>query len=446
MPGKKKRPAPLDLSVVQQDETTTTLASTVSTMTYQPKKKKRGPYDPEVYHAVEQIRQEEEKKRAESEEDEVLRPITKRKRREPPQEAVAMLEQLDQEAAQLDQAIQQMTPIDPPVKAVSEGKKLVDDEEDVDHLRICPFHMEIIKPFKNNVGVELYACGHDPCLVCFTAENKVPYLKGLYRKVSKDLYTQYNYLACNCGFLPGLRQSKSGNNPDRMYLACREHKCKYFRWADLPMADITDVMTCPCHLEKMEERTAKSGWEYLRCPAFRCLLFCDKTKGEKYMSAVRQNIHPDICDRWDDISCLCGEVPVIKQSSSTKNPDRLYLACGDKRCKFFRWADLPVDKENFKDPLAVQDWLKIIPDNPPPDLGESNNGKEIRPPIYGEGLAQAEQRMQQTYLGRHKVVDRMKREEIIEVDPPVYSNGDPVFPDYVPVHKDVTERAKLGLF
>ena len=419
MPGKKKRPAPLDLSACQ--------------------KKKRGPYDPEVYHAVEQIRQEEEK----NQEDEVLRPITKRKRREPPQEAVDMLEQLDQDAAKLDQAIQQMTPIGPPVKAVSEGEKLVDDEEDVDHLRICPFHMKIIKPFKNNAGVELYACSHDPCLVCFTAENKVPYLKGLYRKVSKDLYTKYNYQACNCGFLPGLRQSKSGNNPDRMYLACRDHKCKYFRWADQPVADPTDVMTCPCHLEKMEERTAKSGWEYLRCPAFRCLLFCDKTKGEKYMSAVRKNIHLDICDRWDEISCLCGAVPVIKQSASEKNPDRLYLACGDKRCDFFRWADLPVDKENFKDPLAVQDWLKIIPDNPTADLGESNNGKEIRPPIYGEGLAQANQRRQQTRLGREEIPPMFQ-----EVDPPVFVDcyQKNFKKDYVPLNPDVIERGKLGLF
>jgi len=384
------------------------------------------------------------KKRVDTEDDEVLRPITKRKRRDPPQEAVAMLEQLDQDAVKLDQAIQQMSPLDTPVKAVNQGEQ---EEEDVEHLRICPFHMEIINPFKNNVGVELYACGRDPCLVCFTAENKESYLKGLYRKVNKDLYTKYSYLACDCGFLPGLRQSKTGNNPDRMYLACREHKCKYFRWADQPIADPADVMTCPCHLEKMEERTAKSGWQYLRCPAWRCLLFCDKTKGEKYMSAVRKNIHPDICDRWTNISCLCGEVPIIKQSGSSKNPDRLYLACGDKRCEFFRWTDLPVDKENFKDPLAVQDWLSDIP---PPDLGESNNGKEIRPPIYGEGLAQAEERLKQTYMGRKPVVERLAREEIIEVDPPVYTHGDPVYPelvtDYVPLHKDVKERGKLGLF
>jgi len=409
MPSKKKRPAPLDLSAVHQDEVT------LST-----KKKKRGPYDPEVYQAIEQIRQEEE----------VKRPITKRKKREPPQEAIEMLEQLDQDAAKLDQAIQQMT--GSPVKAVNEGYQPLEEAEE-----LCPFHMAIIGSVDNNKGYQLSRCNDQPCLISiFNDENAASYLHGIYHKVHKDIHMQWGKLVCRCGYLPGLRQSKSENNLDRMYLACRHHKCKFFRWADQPLADPEDVMTCPCHLEKMEERTAKSGWEYLRCPAWTCFLFCGKTKGEKYMSAVRKNIHPDICDRWEKISCLCGRVHVLKQSASEKNPDRLYLACSDKRCEFFRWADLAVDKENFKDPLAVQDWLNTIP-----DLGESSNGKEL-PKRYGEGLAQAEQRLQQTKLGR---------EEIVEVDPPVYVNGDFVDPyqterDYVPLHKDVMERGKLGLF
>ena len=410
MPSKKKRPAPLDLSSVHQDDST--------------KKKKRGPYDPEVYQAIEQIRQE-------------SKPVTKRKRREPTQEAIEMLEQLDQDAAKLDQAIQQMTPVNTPVKAVSEGYQLVDEAEELP--RICPFHMEIIGPVDNSKGYQLYKCNDQLCLISnFSEENRVSYLHGVYHKVHKDIHTQWGKLVCGCGYLPGLRQSKSENNLDRMYLACRHHKCKFFRWADQPLADPEDVMTCPCHLEKMEERTAKSGWQYLRCPAWTCFLFCGKTNGEKYMSAVRKNIHPDICDRWEKIVCLCGNVPVLKQSASEKNPDRLYLACGDKRCEFFRWADLAVDKENFKDPLAVQDWLHTIP-----DLGESNNGKEL-PKRYGEGLAQAEQRLQQTKLGR---------QEIVEVDPPVYTNGEFVDPyqvnferDYVPLHQEVMERGKLGLF
>ena len=418
MPSKKKRPAPLDLSIVHQD------AVTVSTKTVsnQPKKKKRGPYDPEVYHAIEQIRQEVESK-----------PVTKRKKREPPQDSIDMLQQLEKEAEQLDQAIQQLTPVDSPVKAVNEGYQLLEEGEDPP--RICPFHMETIGPVVNNKGYHLSKCTDQPCLISvFNDDNATSYLQGVYNKVHKDIHDQWGKLQCRCGYLPGLRQSKSEHNPDRMYLACRQHQCKFFRWADQPLADPEDVMTCPCHLEKMEERSAKTGWQYLRCPAWTCFLFCGKANGEKYMSAVRKNIHPDICDRWEKISCLCSRVPVLKQSFSAKNPDRLYLTCGDNRCKFFRWADLPVDKENFDDPVAVQEWLNTIP-----DLGESYDGK-----VYGEGLTQAEQRRQQTKLGR---------QEIVESDPPVYVNQGFVDPyqtnfekDYVPLHKDVMERGKLGLF
>jgi len=414
MSSKKKRPAPLDLSKIETSE---------KTENKQPKKKKkRGPYDPEVYQTIEQIRQEAESK-----------PVTKRKKREPPQDSIDMLQQLEKDAAQLDQAIQQMTPVNSPVKVY----QLLEEGEDPP--RICPFHMEMIGPVVNNKGYHLSKCTDQPCLISvFNDDNATSYLQGVYNKVHKDIHDHWGKLQCRCGYLPGLRQSKSEHNPDRMYLACRQHQCKFFRWADQPLADPVDVMTCPCHLEKMEERTAKTGWQYLRCPAWTCFLFCGKTNGEKYMSAVRKNIHPDICDRWEKISCLCGRVPVLKQSFSDKNPDRLYLTCSDNRCKFFRWADQPVDKENFDDPLAIQDWLNTIP-----DLGESNNGKELSPPkLYGEGLTQAEQRRQQTTLGR---------QEIVEVDPPVYVNEGFVDPyqvnfekDYVPLHPGVGE--KLGLF
>jgi len=107
MPSKKKRPAPLDLNIVHQDVASITLSTN-------PPKKKRGPYDPEVYHVVEQIRQDVEAKK----------PIIKRKKREPPLEAMDLLQELEQQANQLDQAIQQMTPLNTPTQAVHKGYQL----------------------------------------------------------------------------------------------------------------------------------------------------------------------------------------------------------------------------------------------------------------------------------------------------------------------------------
>ena len=93
-------------------------------------------------------------------------------------------------------------------------------------------------------------------------------------------------------------------------------------------------MTCPYHVKKMEERTSANGWHYLRCPGIPCMLFCGKDQGPKYMSAVRKEIHPDICDRWDKMNCLCGHYPVLKQSWSDKNPGRLYLSCYQNHLKY----------------------------------------------------------------------------------------------------------------
>ena len=104
MPSKKKRPVPLDLTIVEQDAQSVTLSAKTLPQNIQPKKKKkRGSYDPEVYQMVEQNRQEVEK------------PV---KRKKPPMEAVELLQQLEKEPDQLDQAIQQRTPLNSPVKAV----------------------------------------------------------------------------------------------------------------------------------------------------------------------------------------------------------------------------------------------------------------------------------------------------------------------------------------
>ena len=159
-------------------------------------------------------------------------------------------------------------------------------------------------------------------------------------------------------------------------------------------------MTCPCHGKKLEERTSQHGWQYYRCPSFTCWLFCGKDQAKDYMSAVRKDVHPDICDRWETMNCFCGSYPVMKHGKSQKNPGRLYLSCGDhNQCKFFRWADEPVIKDNMKDPLAVHDLLN----EPIADLGESDNGKELK-------------------------------------------GFNPKDFEYVPLQKDVVERSQLGLF
>ena len=47
----------------------------------------------------------------------------------------------------------------------------------------------------------------------------------------------------------------------------------------------------------------------------------------------------------------------------------MYLSCRGKpynRCKFFRWADLPVKPEDFNDPISLREWLTDTPPAPAP--------------------------------------------------------------------------------
>ena len=135
-----------------------------------------------------------------------------------------------------------------------------------------------------------------------------------------------------------------------------------------------DYMICPCHLVRLEDRQSSQGWNYVKCPKQPCLLFCGKDQAAEYMCEVYKNVHPDICDRWETLVCLCGQVPTLRQSHSEKNPNKLYLSCGSiapHRCRFFRWADQQIRRYDPTDPLSVHQWLTEDPAPPPPKYSDS---------------------------------------------------------------------------
>ena len=365
------------------------------------KKKKIGPYDPKVYHAIEEIRKEVEE-------------TTKVLQQMSPEEDQKQVKELEKQAMDLEKAVD---PDEPPPM-------------------VCPFHIELLVNMPNRKGYDLLKCPSQPCLISVVGKDQAEeYMKGAYEGLHKDVENRWHSMNCYCGFPPALRQSHSEKNAKRMYLCCRNKpadRCRFFRWADEPLEETTlnglDYMVCPKHLTRLEHCKSRQGWEYMKCPSIPCFLMCGKDKASDYMKAVYQNIHPDICDRWEKLNCFCGHYPILKQSWSEKNPNRLYLSCGDnQKCKFFRWADEPVIPENFKDPLAVHDWLRDQP--PVADLGESYNGKVLDPapraPIFGESVQDFQRRMQQVKVG---------------FNPANFEK------DYVPLHKDVIERGKLGLF
>ena len=116
-------------------------------------------------------------------------------------------------------------------------------------------------------------------------------------------------------------------------------------------ADLPDYLVCPYHICHLENRVSQNGWHYAKCCMYPCLLFCAEEKASAYMRAVHEQVHSDLLKMWKHLLCFCCKPPTLNQSRSDKNPDRLYLCCSKKKCKFFHWANLPLTHR-------YKDWLE----------------------------------------------------------------------------------------
>ena len=112
-----------------------------------------------------------------------------------------------------------------------------------------------------------------------------------------------------------------------------------------------DYLVCPHHICHMEHRVSQNGWHYVKCPMFLCLLFCAEEKATPYMRAVHDQVHSDILKMWKQLLCFCCQPPVLQQSRSEKNLDRMFLTCSQKKCKFFQWGNHPLSPK-------YKDWLE----------------------------------------------------------------------------------------
>ena len=114
---------------------------------------------------------------------------------------------------------------------------------------------------------------------------------------------------------------------------------------------LPDYLVCPYHICHLENRVSQNGWHYAKCCMYPCLLFCAEEKAPSYMRAVHEQVHSDLLRMWKHLLCFCCKPPTLNQSRSDKNPDRLYLCCSKKKCKFFHWANLPLTRR-------YKDWLE----------------------------------------------------------------------------------------
>ena len=112
-------------------------------------------------------------------------------------------------------------------------------------LLTCPFHLKPLtrkKPPDEIERQEVLFCPELDCPVFLFASNIDAYLQALhYTPPSQDVIECWDILQCFCHFTPILKLSQSEANPNRLYLSCnnwcKELKCPYFQWFDLPFSN-----------------------------------------------------------------------------------------------------------------------------------------------------------------------------------------------------------------
>ena len=88
------------------------------------------------------------------------------------------------------------------------------------------------------------------------------------------------------------------------------------------------------------------NFEYYRCPTkcwdTKCYVTCPANEVSAYLKRVEKQTHP--CYKEIDparFRCECDHSLVLATSHSVNNPDRLYLKCPSRTCKFFQWINQP---------------------------------------------------------------------------------------------------------
>lgn len=105
---------------------------------------------------------------------------------------------------------------------------------------------------------------------------------------------------------------------------------------------------CPrCLVPMRYENIPGSGGEdleYYSCPTkyweTKCYVTCPADEVKEYLTRVDKQTH--LCYKKIDMArfrCECGFSLVLSTSDSVDDPERLYLECPRRACKFFQWID-----------------------------------------------------------------------------------------------------------
>ena len=124
--------------------------------------------------------------------------------------------------------------------------------------------------------------------------------------------------------------------------------------------DRPGVWLCPLHPDKTLSEGRKGEFVYVYCPCNTCPVFSPQDRVDEWMTLVAQQLHDELRQRWDDLTCFCDRRLALRKSGSEKNPQRMYLACRDGGFRCFLWLNLLLSGK-MRRRVNGDEWSSSLP-------------------------------------------------------------------------------------
>ena len=91
-----------------------------------------------------------------------------------------------------------------------------------------------------------------------------------------------------------------------------------------------------------------------------CPVFSPQDRVDEWMTLVAQQLHEELRQRWDKLTCFYDRRLSLRKSRSEKNPQRMYLASRDEGCRCFLWLNLPLSGK-MRRRVNGEEWSSRLP-------------------------------------------------------------------------------------
>ena len=171
--------------------------------------------------------------------------------------------------------------------------------------------------------------------------------------------------------------------------------------------DRPGVWMCPLHPDEALSEGRKDEFVYVYCPRDTCPVFSPQDRVDEWMTMVAQQLHDELRQRWDELTCFCDRRLSLRKSGSEKNPQSMYLACRDGSCRCFLWLNLPLSGK-MRRRVHGEEWSSSLPQGQTRVLGRPSAG---RGRVGDQGVHDVRQWVQHPDLPGH-----FRRTEVSHVD------------------------------